>query len=178
MALESCGHKLFIKPGRMEKTIIKPDAILQLEREYNIQLTDFNASEGFGRRKDGITFNAGTYELNRAQKLIGLNLSSCGIEYISTIISDLTDLRYLNLNDNKIKDISLLSSLVNLRTLFICENSIDNIDAIAGLLNLKILAIWENPLKDIEAIKELVNLETLACQNTGIDDISVLGWAN
>ena len=62
-----------------------------------------------------------------------------GIEYA-------TNMNWLVLVENQIRDITSLAGLTKLRALFIDRNSISDISPLAGLMNLGLLFVWENPL--------------------------------
>lgn len=99
-------------------------------------------------------------------------------------IKDLTNLKYICLDDNKISDISPVKNLKNLETLDICYNPIqEDINFIESLSNLKeiwlvgtnrkelpdlskfpklkSLYITDNQIKDINNVKKLTNLTTV-----------------
>ena len=62
-----------------------------------------------------------------------------GIEYA-------TNMYWLVLLENQIRDITSLAALTKLRVLFIVRNSISDISPLTGLMNLGRLFVWENPL--------------------------------
>ena len=89
-------------------------------------------------------------------------------------LSNLTNLKGLDLAVNSISDISALSNLTNLIWLNIWENSISDISALSNLTNLTRLNIWENSISDISALSNLTNLIWLNLMNNSISDISPL----
>ena len=62
-----------------------------------------------------------------------------GIEYA-------TNMYWLVLVENQIRDITSLAALTKLRVLFIVGNSISDISPLTGLMNLEQLFVWKNPL--------------------------------
>lgn len=105
--------------------------------------------------------------LEHCENIEYLPLSNESIKNLQPI-SNLTKLKYLNLNQNyTIKDISPLSNLVNLEKLIIYSNPIEDLTGIGNLTNLKELWIMYTPIQDISPLKQLVNLEKLYIGGVG-----------
>ena len=83
------------------------------------------------------------------------------------------NLRWLDLWNNNISDISPLSSLTKLRELFLYGNNISDISPLASL-NLTHLGLQDNTLSDISALAGLTNLTRLYLSGNTISDISAL----
>ncbi len=86
----------------------------------------------------------------------------------------LKSLRILNLNSNKIQDISEIGKFLKLDVLDLSENKIKDIEKISSLRSLKWLDLKFNIIADISAIKNLTNLVKLYLDNNVIADISFL----
>lgn len=85
-------------------------------------------------------------ELYVCKNINTLVLSSCGIEKIPIgLFKNMYELKYLNLNNNKIKDINEIAYLKNLEELYLINNKIvvfpPFLNTIKMLMNLKILDI-------------------------------------
>jgi len=85
-------------------------------------------------------------ELYACKNINTLVLSSCNIETIPVgLFKNMYELKYLNISNNKIKDISEIIYLKNLEELYLINNMIivfpSFINAIKMLMNLKILDI-------------------------------------
>ena len=63
-----------------------------------------------------------------------------------SVLSGLTDLETLWLNNNQISDISVLSGLINLTELGLDENQIIDINSLSNVTSLKSLSLLQNPL--------------------------------
>ena len=70
----------------------------------------------------------------------------------------MTNLKYLYLNNNKIKDINSLKNLVNIKHLGLNYNKIKDVEVLQNLKNLKMSGISKNMINDLSKLSEL-NLE-------------------
>lgn len=137
---------------------------------------------------------------NNLSNLEQLGLGNCGLSYIRegdlegltnldyldleqndlievTGLSSLTKLRSLHLEDNRITDkasIKTISSLSNLKVLDMDGNGLTSLGELSGLKNLEWLKVNRNFLKDLKGIETLRNLEKLEFSNNKINDISGL----
>ncbi len=105
-----------------------------------------------------------------------LDLSSCGIDDIPSIIWELIYLEELNLCGNQIKVLSpSIGNLRNLKKLFLNGNKINELPkGMYTLTNLKNLQIIENRLINISPlIKELKNLQELYLSNNRLNSIPI-----
>lgn len=88
-------------------------------------------------------------------------------------IKDLTKLKYICLDNNKVSDISPVKNLKNLETLDICYNPIqENIDFIENLSNLKELWIVGTNRKELPDLSKFPKLESLYVTDNQIKDIN------
>ncbi len=94
-------------------------------------------------------------------------LDLTGLEYAENI-------RWLNLLDNQISDISVLSGLTNLQYLFLTENQISDISPLSRLTNLETLGLDGNQISDTRPLSALTNLRYVGLSANQIDDISPL----
>jgi len=94
-----------------------------------------------------------------------------GIEYC-------TNLTWLELSRNQIRDVSPLASLTNLTMLQLNSmgfpNQIDDISPLSSLTNLTYLSLRSNEISDISPLASLTNLQWVSLYNNQISDISPL----
>ena len=83
-------------------------------------------------------------------------------------------LQKLEIDDNRIVDISPLAGLSHLQTLNLHENQINDISSLVGLTSLQILSLHENQISDITFLANLSNLQWLNLHSNQISDISPL----
>ena len=86
----------------------------------------------------------------------------------------LTALKWLNLSENSITDISALEKLTTLKVLWLAENSISDISALKDLTQLTELNLDFNSISDISPLEKLTALTWLSLRNNSINDISAL----
>ena len=120
---------------------------------------------------------AGTSDCNEADRILSnlteLNLNWNKITDI-TPLSALTNLTYLNLNWNKITDITPLSALTNLTYLSLSSIQITDITGLSALTNLTYLDLSANQITDITGLSALTNLTYLNLFGNQITDITGL----
>jgi Leucine-rich repeat (LRR) protein len=90
-------------------------------------------------------------------------------------LSELTNLKHLDLYWNHITDLSPLASLVNLESLDLSHNEINDLTPIANLTNLRKLDLSSNDLRDLSPLAKLTKLTNLYFWENPIEDITVLG---
>ena len=95
-------------------------------------------------------------------------------------LSALHNLRELDAHDNAIGDISALSGLTHLETLNLRRNDIKDISPLSGLIRVRDLDLMENfGVADLSPVSAMVNLETLRLRYDEVSDLSPLsGLAN
>ncbi|MFB2923708.1 MULTISPECIES: leucine-rich repeat domain-containing protein [Aerosakkonema] len=111
--------------------------------------------------------------LSNLTNLTYLNLDNNQITDVRGLFN-LTNLTYLNLAGNQITDISGLSTLTNLTDLCIDNNQITDISGLSTLTNLTYLNLSNNQITDISGLSSLTNLTQLYLDNNQITDISGL----
>ena len=82
--------------------------------------------------------------------------------------------KLLDLDGNKISDISALKNMINLNELDLDGNEISDISVLSALTDLTILDLHDNEISDISALKDLVNLTDLDLDDNQISNISAL----
>jgi hypothetical protein len=86
----------------------------------------------------------------------------------------LTNLTYLDLDGNRISDVSPLKVLTNLTFLDVDDNQISDMSPLSVLIKLRVLDLEGNKLSDISPLKVLTNLTELDLHNNEISDISAI----
>ncbi len=106
-----------------------------------------------------------------------LDISYCGITDLGELpeLFDCTHLESLNLEGNKISDISVLGGLSGLENLNLEDNNISDISVLGRLSELENLNLWNNKISDISVLGGLSGLQELSLSSNNISDISVLG---
>ncbi|MEZ4628747.1 MAG: hypothetical protein R2912_11955, partial [Eubacteriales bacterium] len=85
-----------------------------------------------------------------------------------------TDLVYLDLDGNKITDLSFLKDLPKLRLLSVANNKVTDISAIASLSELEFLEIFINYISQLNPLMGLTKLTSFNCSRTAVTDIAPL----
>ena len=86
-------------------------------------------------------------------------------------VEDIKRLRWLQVIDAGIRDLTGLEYATNLETLILAHNQISDISPVKNLKNLTHLKIKDNQVSDISPITELMNLEILEIEHNEISDI-------
>jgi hypothetical protein len=100
-----------------------------------------------------------------------LNLSKTTITDL-TPIRNLTELVDLNLANTKIDDVSPLRYSMNLQRLNISGTPVTDLSVAEKLLNLKYLEVASTPIADFEPLKNLEGLQVLNLENTRISSLA------
>ena len=111
--------------------------------------------------------------LTNLTQLRRLDLGHSQITDISPL-ANLTNLTYLNLQINQISHLSPLANLTRLQNLWLAHNSVSDISPLANLTQLTRLGLTSNQIKNVLPLTGLVNLETLRLWDNPIEDASPL----
>jgi len=157
----------------------KPQVILDLELEINVEIRYFELNENGEITNLDLSFAKieNLEPLNRLTHLSSLDLSHTNIKDIAflKVVENLTN---LNLGGNQISNISPLSKLNNLSSINLSENQISDISPILKLNNLSDLYLFGNQISDINPLSKLNNLSSLHLGGNQISDISPLSRLN
>lgn len=143
------------------------DIIKEIEIELRTKLEEL----------DKIKWNSKGYTLNNNGQVIALSLYDCEITNLLPIIpwlKGLISLTFLNLDVNKINDISPLQEITKLTSLNLSWNQLTDITPLKDLADLKQLYLATNQISDITALQGLKNLTELYIGQNNIKDISPL----
>ncbi|CAL5995687.1 leucine-rich_repeat domain-containing protein [Hexamita inflata] len=122
-------------------------------------------------KQDNMIFLSNLFELRE------LNLSNDNISSIQSL-KKLTKLKYLYLSENKIVDLSPLMNMVNLVELNLSDNRIVDVLALQRLEKLQKLNLYANDLTNIDALSKMVSLQSLNLQANHIVHIQPLRKLN
>lgn len=103
-----------------------------------------------------------------------LDLSGLGLTEVPSELSQLTQLKELNLTGNKLTYISGLDKLIQLTILNLGHNQLDKINGIEALNQLRELYLGYNKLNKITGLERLTELVKLALHNNFITKINGL----
>ena len=110
---------------------------------------------------------------SEAEAITYLYAVDLGIESIVGI-SCCKNLDSLELEKNKISDISPLSGLTKMDTLNLENNNITDISVLSGMTEMNYLDLSNNKISDISPLSGLTKMDTLYLGNNNISDISAL----
>ena len=111
-------------------------------------------------------------DIKQIKTLIELHINHSMICNLDEI-SDLTELRILNLRNNNLSSVSNINKLINLESLNIQYNLIENVDELAQLKKLKYLYADNNNIQQLWLIP-LTNLKYLEISNNKLESIKIL----
>ncbi len=112
--------------------------------------------------------------LAEATNLTYLDLSNNSIRDL-TGLSTLSKLEYLDLSENALVDLNAISSLTLLKTLDVSYNSLVTTAPVATLTNLTQLDVSGNGLFKLEGMETLTELTWFAASENHLIDVSILG---
>ncbi|MDR2571360.1 MAG: protein kinase [Oscillospiraceae bacterium] len=107
--------------------------------------------------------------ISELKELRNLDLSGTNISDLSPF-GELSHLTYLVIGDAFVNDITPISRLSNLTFLRLSGCRVSDISPISGLLNLSTLFLDSNPISDVTTLKELINLQWLYLNHTLLTD--------
>lgn len=87
-------------------------------------------------------------------------------------LDNLTNLRILSIQSNRLTRISGLDALTQLEELHISHNSLTCLSGLDSCAQLRVLDISSNPIEHLEGLKQLVQLEELWASQCRLDDFA------
>jgi hypothetical protein len=105
--------------------------------------------------------------LQYASNLEHLCINGMGITDIS-VLSQINNLRFLDLGSNKIDDISSISHMSKLEGLILRDNNISDIQSLLLLFNINTLDLSINYITDLTPLSDMVQLEALSIRQMNI----------
>lgn len=111
-------------------------------------------------------------EWKRLANLESLGIENNGITDIS-FISECKDLWYLTINNDKIKDISVVKKLPLLSTLHLENTDVEDISVFGECSELFVLKLVNNKIKDFSILYEMENLRFLSIDHKAAENIDI-----
>lgn len=153
----------------------KPQAILDLERVYNIEIPDLSQQKKIWKNIERY------FKQDSSGAILELRLQNCEMDSMAWVANFLS-LSFLDLSSNQISKIEGLEGLSSLKILHLGGNQINKIENIEQLSDLFSLDLNGNPIDNIGNLGQLTNLNSLNLANNQIDKIenieqlSALDW--
>lgn len=105
-----------------------------------------------------------------------LDLSNSQIKHIGDIkgLDEIKELKFLNLSNNQLSDLTSLERLLNLKVLNLAYNNIRSIHELGNLEALEYLNLSNNAITDLTGISKLTKLKTLNLSNNQLSNVEEL----
>ncbi|WP_080734106.1 leucine-rich repeat protein [Porphyromonas gulae] len=159
----------------------KPQAILDLEKTYNIDIPDLSSQEGIDPWIDRY------FKQDSSGAVVELCLRECQIESMTWLI-DFPALKSLDLSHNQIRKLEGLDGLTSLTGLSLRNNQISKLEGLDSLTFLTGLSLSENQISKLEGLERLTSLTQLDLSDNqirkleGLDSLTSLTelylWGN
>ena len=161
----------FSSLGELEGVELDLDIDLSRLDELNlvVEIPDSNLEQAI-RETLALPHEISLTQLQMVQ-LTGLETGEKGIIDL-TGIEYATNLHYLNLGGNQIRDIRPLAGLIHLSRLSLYNNPVENIVPLGSLTNLTYLNLAHNGVETLEPLAGLIRLRTLDLFDNRITDIA------
>ena len=132
----------------------KPQAILDLEKTYNIEIPDLSSQEGIDPWIDRY------FKQDSSGAVVELCLRECQIESMTWLI-DFPALKKLDLSRNQIAKLEGLERLTSLTELYLSGNQINKLESLDRLASLTMLNLSGNQISKLESLASLTSLTRL-----------------
>ncbi|WP_232518220.1 leucine-rich repeat domain-containing protein [Porphyromonas gingivalis] len=132
----------------------KPQAILDLEKTYNIEIPDLSSQEGIDPWIDRY------FKQDSSGAVVELCLRECQIESMTWLI-DFPALKKLDLSRNQIAKLEGLERLTSLTELYLSGNQINKLESLDRLASLTMLNLSGNQISKLESLASLTSLTEL-----------------
>ena len=116
-------------------------------------------------------------------KLNRLTISNCGLTTVAGLETS-TELEYLDLSQNTIRNLSPLESMANLQEVYLQNNAVNDLSSLSNLKSLKKLDVSYNLLTTLTPVYNCITLNELCAGNnkvtslTGIEKLTALETLN
>ncbi|SJL30573.1 leucine-rich repeat protein [Porphyromonas gingivalis] len=137
-----------------DMTTKKPQAILDLEKTYNIDVPDLSFQEEIDWRTDRY------FKQDSSGAVVELRLRECQIESMTWLI-DFPALKKLDLSYNQIRKFEGLDHLASLTELDLSGNQIAKLEGLNALTSLTRLDLSGNQISKLESLASLTSLTRL-----------------
>ncbi|MCE8192480.1 leucine-rich repeat protein [Porphyromonas gingivalis] len=132
----------------------KPQAILDLEKTYNIDIPDLSSREEIGSWIDRY------FKQDSSGAVVELRLRECQIESMAWLV-DFPALKILDLSYNQISKLEGLDGLTSLTELYLWGNQISKLEGLDHLTSLTGLNLSGNQISKLEGLDHLTSLTWL-----------------
>ena len=132
----------------------KPQAILDLEKTYNIDIPDLSSREEIDPWIDRY------FKQDSSGAVVELCLQECQIDSMAWLV-DFPALKSLDLSHNQISKLEGLDGLTSLTGLSLRNNQISKLEGLASLTSLTELYLWGNQISKLEGLDSLTSLTRL-----------------
>lgn len=125
-------------------------------------------------RKAGLADSVSESDIRNIAEIEELDVS--GHQYIVDLapLSQLTNLRRLNVSNTQISDLKPIRNLTNLEELNISHTEVNDLEPLRYASLLRYLELQETPVSDMTVASRLVNLQSLDITHSHIEDLSPL----
>ena len=155
----------------------KPQAILDLEKTYNIEIPDLSSQEGIDPWIDRY------FKQDSSGAVVELCLQECQIDSMAWLV-DFPALKSLDLSHNQISKLEGLDGLTSLTGLYLSNNQISKLEGLDSLTSLIWLYLSNNQISKLEGLDSLTSLIWLNLWGNqiskieGLDSLTSLIWLN
>ncbi|WP_018964522.1 leucine-rich repeat domain-containing protein [Porphyromonas gulae] len=146
----------------------KPQAILDLEKTYNIEIPDLSSPKRIGYWEVDRYFKQ-----DSSGAVIELCLRKCQIDSMAWLV-DFPALTELDLSGNQLSNLDGLASLTSLRWLYLSGNQLSNLDGLASFTSLRRLYLSGNQLSNLEGLASLTSLTRLDLSGNQLSNLKGL----
>ena len=129
----------------------KPQAILDLEKTYNIEIPDLSSQEGIDPWIDRY------FKQDSSGAVVELCLQECQIDSMAWLV-DFPALKSLDLSHNQISKLEGLDGLTSLTGLYLSNNQISKLEGLDSLTSLIWLYLSNNQISKLEGLDSLTSL--------------------
>ena len=148
-------------------TTKKPQAILDLEKAYNIEIPDLSLQEEIDWWVDRY------FKQDSSGAVVELRLRECQIDSMAWLV-DFPALKKLDLSYNQIRKFEGLDHLASLAELDLSYNQISKLEGLDGLTSLTVLDLSHNQISKLEGPASLTSLTRLDLSDNQISKLEGL----
>ncbi|MDD6794060.1 MAG: leucine-rich repeat domain-containing protein [Clostridiaceae bacterium] len=112
--------------------------------------------------------------IGQLRSLENLDFLGFDIEYDFTGIEYCTNLKDLNINVGKAKNLHKISGLTNLESLSISDENFSDVSILSNLKSLEFLSLYYTNVSDISSLSNLIALKSLTIAYSNINDVTPL----
>ncbi len=176
---DSTPDSVLVTVGPRDKELF-PDVNLEISVRYAVHIPNGDINDTLLLSIDTLRPSSGYYKITslngieKCQNVILLGMSDQGISDVSNVAS-LRKLQSLDLDQNRnLVDITAVSNLTDLQKLDLQLDKVSDISPLQSLTKLTFLNLMTNPITDISSLKGLTNLEELWLDYSHLSGTSVI----